>query len=316
MNVVCTLCPHNCDIPSEKQGICGVRKNKGDKIIDSSYGILSALGMDPIEKKPLYHFYPGKHILSAGFFGCNLKCPFCQNHSISQNNYSINSIKLKPAELVARAAEKGSFGIAYTYSEPLIHHEYLMDTSDLARQNGLKNVLITNGFINKSKGRELIEVLDAANIDLKCYTDDFYRKELKGKLKPVLDFIEMAAEKIHIEVTTLVIPGKNDSLKEISEIAAFLADLNPAIPYHLSAYYPSYKYLIPATKPAALLELVETAQKYLNFVFPGNVTEGNSNSLCPECGNLLIKRDGYNTQITGLKGQFCRNCGTKTTIIN
>ena len=273
-----------------------------------AYARLSGLACDPIEKKPLYHFFPGTRILSAGFYGCNLRCPFCQNYHISREKPAAGA-EVFPAQKLARAAlQEGSVGVAYTYSEPLVHFEYLMEAAQEVRALGLSNVLVSNGYINEEPARELLPLFDAANIDLKSFSDDFYRNELGGSLRPVLRFLELAAASLHLEVTTLIIPGKNDTHGEIQNIAAFLADLSPDIPLHLSCYRPMYRYTLRPAGYGDLLPLLDTARKKLRYVYPGNVNE-EANTLCPACGETLIHRQGYSVKITALEKGRCRRCG-------
>lgn len=267
----CRLCPHNCNITEGNSGICGIRKNKNMKLELPLYGKLSAINIDPIEKKPLYRFLPGTQILSAGFFGCNFHCQFCQNYQISQifgedekNKY------VSPAELIELALTKGLRSIAYTYSEPVIHFEYIMECSKLAHKYGIKNVLVTNGFLNPEPAGELLSLIDGVNVDLKAFTQSFYSK-LGGEIEPVKIFIKLAAEFTHLEVTTLIIPGENDSIKEIMNIANFLMAIDPNIPLHISSYYPTYKYEVLSTPKDTVLRLVEIASKHLNYVYPGNI---------------------------------------------
>ncbi len=312
-SIQCTLCPHRCIIKNNSTGICLVRTNRNGTPEIPYYGRLSALAVDPVEKKPLYHFFPGSKILSAGFFGCNLKCPFCQNYSISTHadlSYEIYPPSAVPAILL----KTGGIGLAYTYSEPLIHIEWITETSRILREKGYKNVLVTNGFINEGPADDILEYTDAANIDLKSFNPDFYRKELKGGLDEVKLFIKKASSSIHVEITTLVIPGKNDSAEEISEMASFISSLDRNIPYHLSCYYPSYKYSTPPTPAPTVLELVETAKKYLNYVYPGNVGYKNSDTMCPSCGELLVKRSGYRVSIENIDNKKCIKCGFKINI--
>ena len=311
--IQCELCPNRCKIREGKTGICNVRLNDGETLALPFYGRLSALGIDPIEKKPLYHFYPGSPILSAGFVGCSLQCPFCQNHSISQSAGRADRY-VGPEELVEIAKDQNSFGIAYTYSEPTVHTEYVLEASEIARRKGLKNVLVSNGYLNPEPADDLLELTDAANIDLKCFNDDFYRKEIKGRLEPVLEFIRKASEKTRLEVTTLIIPGKNDSDEEMEQIASFLAGLDPEIPLHLSCYYPSYKYTIPRTQYSMAEHLAAIARKKLPFVYLGNVGLRETNTYCPSCGELLIRRSGYTIRIPGLQDGACANCGRKIQI--
>jgi pyruvate formate lyase activating enzyme len=276
------------------------------------YARLSALALDPIEKKPLYHFFPGRNILSAGFYGCNMRCPFCQNYSISREYPKQppldNTESRLPEKLVSAAKAEDSLGIAYTYSEPLVHFEYILEAARAAREKGLKNVLVSNGFINEAPARELLPLLDAANIDLKSFSEDFYREELGGALKPVLRFLELAFAAAHLEVTTLIIPGKNDSVREMTEIASFLSALSPDIPLHLSCYRPMYRYTARPTLYEDLMPLLSAARQKLRYVYPGNVRE-ESNTLCPSCRELLIWRQGYRVRIEGLEGGRCRKCG-------
>ncbi|MFO8065227.1 MAG: AmmeMemoRadiSam system radical SAM enzyme, partial [Spirochaetia bacterium] len=266
----CTLCPHNCVIPEGRFGFCEVRKNESGEMVLPYYGAATALGVDPIEKKPLYHFYPGKPILSIGFLGCFLRCPFCQNYRISQSK-AVHTDYVSPDTLVSEARGQDSFGIAYTYNEPAIHAEYVLDSARRASDAGLKNVIVTAGYLNEESAKEIYSAMDAANIDLKGFQEDFYRRELKGGLNEVLRGIEIARERCHVEVTTLVIPGKNDSDDEIRKLAGFVADLDPNIPLHLSAYYPSFNYTTEPTSPEHLLSRIDIAREYLNFVYPGNI---------------------------------------------
>jgi pyruvate formate lyase activating enzyme len=311
--IQCFLCPHHCLITPGKYGICRVRFNHDGELQLPFYGMLSAQSSDPIEKKPLYHYYPGQSIFSVGFWGCSFKCPFCQNYRISQNTFAHDYVS--PGQVIERAGENGSFGIAYTYSEPLIHMEYVLDCAKIARQNGLKNVLVSNGFVNEAPGNELLDLFDAANIDLKSFNSDFYKKEIGGKLDEVKRFIICAAKKIHVEVTTLVIPGKNSDESEIEGIAQFLASIDPDIPLHLSCYYPIYKYTIPSTPPELVEKLARAAKKHLNYVYVGNVGLKETNTMCSECGNILIQRTGYNIRITGIKNGSCLKCHTHIPVI-
>lgn len=313
--VKCRLCPHNCTIEEGKFGICKTRTAQGCKLYTTIYGEVSAIAMDPIEKKPLYHFFPGSSILSIGTVGCSFKCQFCQNYHISQNpNYPTDFYS--PEEIAELALNKSSIGVAYTYSEPLIWYEYVYDTGIEARKRGLKNVFVTNGYINQEPLSELLKYADAFNIDLKSFNKDFYRKIIGGKLEPVLETIKEISRhpEIDLEVTTLVIPGYNDSDKEMEEITDFLASLNKDIPYHLSAYYPAYKFKAPPTPVETLERLKEIAERKLNYVYLGNVA-GPTNTYCPECGALLIERHGYYTRVVDLKGDKCGKCGAKIPII-
>jgi pyruvate formate lyase activating enzyme len=312
--IYCKLCPHGCVISDGGSGICRVRENRGGKLALPYHGILSGTAMDPVEKKPLYHFYPGKQILSVGFYGCNFKCPFCQNYQISQRVVDGLS-ETDPEVLVETASQRGSIGIAYTYSEPLVHFEYILATAKIAKGKGLKNVLVTNGYLNPEPAAELFEYIDAANVDLKSSSPGFYTEEIKGKLTPVLAFISQAAPVIALEVTTLVIPGKNDKESEISSIADFISAINPDIPLHLSCYYPTYKYTVGATPPELVFRHVQTAREKLNYVYAGNTGTRENNTLCPDCKSILIRRKGYSTTIEGLSEGVCTQCGKSIPIV-
>lgn len=269
--LVCSLCPHNCKIPEGKSGICLVRGNNKMKLALPFQGNISAIAIDPIEKKPLYHFQPGSKILSIGFYGCNFHCQFCQNYQISQDYAGKNDKKyLTPADIIKTVQKHGLNSIAYTYSEPVIHFEYIMECAELAHKNGIKNVLVTNGFLNPEPSRELLTLMDGVNVDLKAFTQKFYNK-LGGRIDPVKYFIKLAAELTHLEVTTLIIPGENDSSEEIMDIANFLSLIDSNIPLHISSYYPVYKYKISSTSKKTVLKLTEKASKVLNYVYPGNI---------------------------------------------
>ncbi len=309
--VKCTLCPHNCLIKESSSGICGIRKNRGGVLYSENYGEITSLAMDPIEKKPLYHFYPGSQILSIGTRGCNLKCPYCQNWSISQNASASSSYR-KPEEIVALAVDNNSAGIAYTYSEPVVWYEYVYDTARAARERGIKNVMVTNGFINEKPLAKLLPFIDAMNIDLKCYDELNYKRIHKGGLEPVKETIKNAyAAGCLVEVTTLVVTGINDNFDEMMETAEFIASVNKGIPWHISRYHPSYKYNEPATDIEFMLDIYEAASEVLDFVFTGNLHGINtgSDTVCPACKNLVISRSGYHTVIKDLNGSSCGNCG-------
>ena len=270
--VMCGLCPHNCVIKDGGCGICRVRKNLAGELYACAYGEIASLALDPIEKKPLNLFFPGSLILSVGSYGCNFGCKFCQNYSISQQTPRCKQIS--PSQLVGLALEtksRGNIGIAYTYNEPLTSFEYVLDCSRLAKQNNLKNVAVTNGFINDEPMRELLPFIDAMNIDLKAFTDDFYRNLCGGSLEPVKNTILLCAKSCHVEVTTLVIPGYNDSEAEVEAIASFIASISPGIPLHLSRHHPDYKMPSPASiGRERLFELALIAKRHLKYVFCGN----------------------------------------------
>jgi len=308
--LICTLCPRSCRILQEEHGECGVRFNNSDGDNLPFYGILSAINIDPIEKKPLYHFYPGSLIFSIGFYGCSFHCPFCQNFQISQQTPEERSEKyVSPEKLIALVQQNNLTSVAFTYSEPLVHFEYILKASQLARENGIKTVLVTNGYINTKPARELLPYIDALNIDLKSFRDGFYSGELGGTLQPVLDFIKLSSEYSHVEVTTLVIPDKNDSDDEMDNIAGFIASVDRNIPLHLSAYYPAFNYTRQSTKESTIARLAKRARAFLPFVYPGNTRSLNSNTYCTGCGALLIERNGYRISKPGIQDGLCSACG-------
>ncbi len=311
--VRCRLCPHECAIAPGAYGRCRVRANRGGRGEIPFAGRLTSVAIDPIEKKPLYHYRPGSSILSVGFLGCNFHCPFCQNYAISQTNEAPARF-MAPAELVETAVRCGSMGIAYTYSEPLVHLEYVIECARLARTRGLANVLVSNGFVNSGPAEELLGLLDAANIDLKGWDADFYKREIGGGLEPVCRFLRQAAGRIHLEVTTLVIPTRNDDAAQVEAMAAFLAGLDPDIPYHLSCYYPAYRCTIPPTPPETVRRLAAAARAHLRYVYLGNVGLEETNTVCPECGALLVRRAGYRVAVVGLRDGGCAACGARVPI--
>ncbi len=312
--IACLLCPHHCRIAEGGHGICGVRFNRGGSMELPFYGRVSALAVDPIEKKPLYHYHPGARILSVGFLGCSMRCKFCQNFHISQGT-GADARALGPAELVEAARKERSFGIAYTYSEPLVHFEYVMDAARLAREAGLKNVLVSNGYLDAGPADEILGLVDAANIDLKAFDAEFYRTETGGELEEVKRFLGQAAARTHLEVTTLVIPGKNDDPAQMEELAKFVASLGPSVPLHLSAYYPMYRYELPPTPPATVRRLAEAARRHVRYVYTGNIGPEETNTECPGCGHVLVRRVGYSVKVTGIEDGVCAKCGAAVPIV-
>ncbi len=314
--VQCKLCPQNCKIGDGKRGICGVRINKGGVLLSEAYAEVISLTMDPIEKKPLYHFFPGEAILSTGPRGCNLRCDFCQNWTISQMDGPTSTVT--PKQLVSLALRENSIGIAYTYTEPTIAFEYVMDCSQLAREKGLFNVMVTNGFINPEPLEDLLEVVSAFNIDLKAMDDEFYQKICSGRLQPVMDTIAaIAKSKALVEVTNLIIPGYNDSAEKIVELVDFIASLDPSIPLHFSGYYPAHRFQAPPTEVKHLRAAYEIAIEKLSYVYVGNRrTDWGNDTHCPNCGNLLVSRSGFNGHIEGIADSGrCNNCGRPTDVI-
>lgn len=316
----CLLCPRECLLDEGKLGTCGVRQVQGGKLYTTNYGRLAAANHDPIEKKPLYHFFPGRPILSIGTFGCNLLCSFCQNWSLSRGTPDQVAEKVKPADVLKMLQRKGgpekALGVAYTYNEPMIWYEFVYDTARLLHEHGYKNVLVTNGYINAQPLEELLPYIDAMNIDVKAYNDSFYQQSCHGSRKPVLETVEAAVKQCHVEVTCLLIPSLNDSIEEQTELAKWLGGLNQDLVLHYSRYFPQYKLDLPPTSPQLMVEVREAAQKYLRYVFLGNIDlPGSSDTICPHCGNLLIARSIYQVSLTGLDGVRCNNCYNRISIV-
>lgn len=307
--VECELCPHNCKISNNKIGLCKVRKNIDGKLYSLNYGQLSSLGIDPVEKKPLYHFYPQKKVLSVGSWGCNMSCVFCQNWQISQQKPELR--EFKPEEIVEAALKKNIELIAYTYSEPTVFYEFMLETAEIAAEKGLKNILVSNGFINQKPLERLLPFLDAANIDLKAFNNNFYQNECGGGLAPVKRTIETLARKIHLEVTTLIVTDLNDDLTELEELFKWLAQINSEIPLHLSRYHPAYKLNNPPTDLELMKKAYQKAKKHLDHVYLGNaIIENTADTYCSNCGRSLIKRKAYQIE-NMLENNRCPDCGTE-----
>lgn len=282
-SVRCRLCPHQCLIPNGSSGICRVRHNHEGELYSLSWGIVPALALDPVEKKPFARFYPGSFILSAGFYGCNMRCLFCQNWSISQSGppspdgdpWSGAGDILSPQALVRTALDMkkhGNIGIAFTYSEPLVSIEYILEAAPLARKEGLRIAVVTNGYINAESLSVLLPHVDAFNIDLKAFTESFYRDLCGASLSPVLQTITAAHRRAHVELTTLVIPGHNDSEDEIDALASWIASLSADIPLHLNRHHPDYRMTdVPPVELDRLASLARTARTHLSCVHTGNI---------------------------------------------
>ena len=269
--VKCLLCPHYCLLKKGEKGRCGVRKNENGRLYSLIYAEATSIALDPIEKKPLYHFHPGTSILSLGTKGCNLKCPWCQNWSISQD-LTHPTQKITPQEAVAKAKQLNSFGIAYTYNEPFIWYEFVYDTAKLAHQEGLKNVLVTNGYVNQKPLEEIIGFIDAMNIDVKSMKESFYQKYCQGKLAPVLATAEFSAKKCHIEITNLIIPTLNDGQEDFRKLTDWIVEkLGQDTPLHFSRYFPAHKTGMPPTPAETLERARDIALKKLRYVYLGNV---------------------------------------------
>ncbi|MFH0868266.1 MAG: AmmeMemoRadiSam system radical SAM enzyme [Candidatus Woesearchaeota archaeon] len=332
--VQCTACKQNCIITPNNTGICSVRQNKDGKLYVLVYGKASSYNIDPIEKKPLYHFLPETEIFSVGTVGCNFACDFCQNWDISQIIKDLKNKLLKekriskidveisrfgydlpPEKIIDICIERNIPSVAYTYNEPSIFFEYAYDTAKLANKKGIKNVFVTNGYETEEALTLLKPYLTAMNIDLKSFSEDFYKKICKARLQPVLDTIKLAHKLgIWIEITTLIIPGKNDSEKELKQIADFISNIDKNIPWHVTAFHPDYKMTdIPSTSYNVLEKAYNIGKKSgLNYIYVGNILdEKHSNTYCPKCNTLLIKRSGYSVRIENVKNEKCAKCSEK-----
>lgn len=299
--ILCQACAQACKLDEGEYGICGVRKVENGELQLLVYGLAAAVNVDPVEKKPMFHFLPSSKAFSVGTVGCNLSCKFCQNYDISQypkeHNHQIIGQEMPPERIVDLAIENGCQSIAYTYNEPIVFFEYTYDTAKLAHEKGLKNIYVTSGYETR-KAIDLLEpYIDGMNIDIKAFTDEFYREISGARLKPVLEAVKYAHQKgIWIEVTTLLIPGKNDSDEEIRNIAKFIAELDPAIPWHLSAFYPMYKMLdVPPTPASTLRRAYKIGREEgLKYLYVGNIDdEDHESTYCPKCGKRVIDRQGH-----------------------
>lgn len=315
----CHLCPFNCKIPLGKTGRCQVRKNVDGVLRSLNYAEVTSVAMDPIEKKPLYHFYPGSQILSVGTFGCNLSCVYCQNWQISQQHPATRH--LAPDEAVQQAqryAQEGNnIGIAYTYNEPIIWYEYVYDTARLAREAGLKNVLVTNGIIEEQPLRELLPYIDAMNVDIKSMDEEFYHRLCKGMGWPARRTVEIAAEQCHVEITVLIIPGENDSEENLAALFDWAASVDQQMPVHLSRYHPGHQFNAPPTPTETLRRAWELACQRLEFVYVGNIfIDGTTDTQCPQCQATAVSRSGFAGRIAQLtEDGRCGNCGAELNII-
>jgi len=315
--VRCLLCPHNCRITPGKKGFCGVRKNINGTLYALTAGRIISAACDPVEKKPLYHFYPGSLAYSLGGFGCNLACRHCQNHEISQQRDDSALLQLyhmTPEEIVQNAKKNRCEMIAWTYNEPTIWYEYIAETSRLARDNGVRTVLITNGVINREPLEALLPYVDAYRVDIKGFSNELYKK-LTGFpfLKTVLESAETAYKKgCHVELVSNIIPNWNDSEKEINGIINWIkANLDESVPWHVTAYHPAYKLNEERTSLELLEKIFDRGRcAGLKHIYLGNVySEKGSDTICPSCGKILIKRIGMNMDQNFLKGGSCPDCG-------
>ena len=306
---LCRLCPKQCRITEGLAGFCRVRRNQGGKLYSVNYAQTTAQALDPIEKKPLYHFYPGSTILSLGSWGCNFSCSFCQNWRIAQAQPEYVLLAPKEAAALAeRLVSQGNIGIAFTYSEPGVWYEYMLDTAQLVQDAGLSNVLVTNGFINKQPLQELLPHIAAMNIDVKAFTEEYYSKVCAGTLAQVKHTVELAARQCHVEITTLLVPELNDSVEEITNLAKWLAAIDPDIPLHLSRYFPNHNMTAPPTPLSTLAAAVAAARRHLNYVYLGNVGGEGTNTYCPACNSKVIDRLNGCSYLTEPE-KSCPRCG-------
>jgi pyruvate formate lyase activating enzyme len=317
----CFLCAHRCHIAPGKRGVCRVRENREGTLYSLVYGKLVAAHVDPIEKKPLYHFMPGSTSYSIATAGCNFQCDFCQNWQISQSvrEGDIPGRRTGPEEVVQAAESHRCASISYTYTEPTIFFEYAHDCARLARDRGIRNVFVTNGYETPETVEKMTGLIDAANVDLKAFDDGFYRDRCKARLAPVKESIRLMRKAgIHLEVTTLLIPGYNDDPDELKRLTEFLAGVSPDIPWHVSRYHPDYQFdHAAATPPEAIFRAIEIGREAgLCYLYAGNLPAGeHENTHCPKCNATVISRSGFSARITGLKGAACAACGEQLPII-
>ena len=311
----CFLCPHQCYVNEGKTGICGVRRNEGGKLVAETFGILPAIHSDPIEKKPLYHFHPGRTILSIGSIGCNMKCNCCQNWEISgAKAESYNAMqRYRPVEIAVMAtADRDNVGVAYTYNEPTVWYEFMLETARLIHFEGKKNVMVSNGYICEEPLRELMDYMDAFNIDLKGFSDEFYSRQAGARLAPVLETLQHIRKRgRHLEITCLVIPSLNDGEEPFREMVQWISEvLGKDTVFHLSRYHPAFKLNLSATPAASLEKLYHFAKEKLRYVYVGNINlKDFQDTRCSVCGEILVRRSGYHVETGGLSPDgSCMNC--------
>ena len=317
-SVQCLLCGHMCRIAPGKRGICCVRENRDGTLFSLNADRLVSASSDPIEKKPLYHFLPGSSAFSVAAMGCNFRCSFCQNSSISQVSCHepVSGQKINGDDIVKAAVQSGSASIAYTYSEPTVFYEMVREAGLLAAKKGLKNVIVSNGFMSDETAREMLDFIDGANIDLKFFKDETYRKYTGGNLEKVKSSIEIFAKSasLWLEITTLIIPGLNDSDEELRQMASWIASQNVNIPWHISRFSPQYKMTDRQATPSDTLQRAWSIgrEQGLRFVYLGNIHDPeHEHTYCPGCEKVVIKRTGYWIDEMHMEGGFCRYCGTE-----
>ncbi len=313
--VECRLCPHQCQVADLERGSCGVRENRGGTYYTLVYGQPCAVHIDPIEKKPLFHYFPGSQAYSLATAGCNFSCRFCQNWEISQRRpEQVQSVRMPPAEVIRQARDRRCPLIAHTYSEPVIFFEYMRDCAALGKENGIPNVMISNGYIQKKPLLELCRLLGAVKIDLKAFTEKFYREQCGGNLKPVLDtLLTLRGEKIWFEIVVLLIPGLNDGRQEIESMCRWLRrEMGDSVPLHFTRFEPTFMLKnLPPTPPATLLQARRIAlDSGIKFCYIGNLISDAEHTYCPACGKLLLRRLMFSVENEGMKGNRCRYCQT------
>ena len=314
-SIRCKLCPHNCILKENKFGVCNVRTVENNIGVAINYGEVTSANIDPIEKKPLKHNKPGKNILSVGTFGCNMSCSFCQNYEISQQVQKSEYIETDKLINIIETLND-NIGIAFTYNEPFMWYEYIYDVVKKikGRNKDISTVLVTNGYVNKEPLEKILPYIDAMNIDLKGYTNKYYNNICGAKLEPVLDTIALASKYCHIEITTLMVSGENDSIDEIENIAKFIASVDKNIPLHLSRYFPRYNLNNPPTDIENMIKARDIAKKYLSYVYIGNVAGVDNNTYCPDCNEKLLTRGIYTTTVH-IDDNKCDNCGKDINIV-
>jgi pyruvate formate lyase activating enzyme len=318
--VRCQLCPHHCRVADRHTGICGVRENRGGAFYALTYGKASAVHIDPIEKKPLYHFHPGEEVLSLGSVGCNLGCQHCQNYAISQARPDSMPLQyVGPEEVAQMCLESGCPGVAWTYNEPSMWQEYVVDASKDCKAKGLFTVLVTNGYVEEGPLREMCGCIDAMNIDVKGFTEGFYHKICKAKLEPVLRTCEVAhAAGVHIELTYLIITTKNDSEEEMRAFCEWCAKLGKEVPVHFSRFHPDYMMMDVPPTPLRTMEkaLALSKEAGLKHVYAGNISLGKGeDTVCPQCGALAISRHGFRIKLESYKAGNCAKCGASLDMV-
>lgn len=311
--IVCNLCAHRCSIKEGGSGLCKVNINEKGKLVTTVYGRPNALHVDPIEKKPLYHFLPGSKTLSLGTSGCNFACPFCQNWQLSQNGNVNKTLYISPKEIVELAKKEGSRIISFTYNEPTIFYPYAKDISLVAKNEGLETVYVSNGFFSQEVAQDLVANTSALNIDLKSFDESYYKKVLRGSLKTVLNNIEFCIKAgLWVEVTTLLVQGINDNDESIGQMARYFANrFGKNVPWHFSAFYPNYKMLDTPSTPIDTLQRAKNIAKNegIKYIYLGNVGL-NQNTLCPKCSEIAFKREGRAVEVLAIGG-ICQSCGYK-----